>query len=533
MLEADLIAQLTQYLELVREPIELRSSLDDSQPKSNDMAEMLDEIAACSDQVTHVRTDDDARKPSFEIVRPGTDISVRFAGLPLGHEFTSLVLALLQVGGHPVKEEQSVIDAVRALDADLEFTTYMSLTCQNCPTVVQALNAMAVLNPRIKHVAVEGSLFQDEVNERRIMAVPTIYLNGQEFGSGRMDIADFVAKLDTGAAARTAESLNERAPYDVLVVGAGPAGVSASIYAARKGFRTGLVGERLGGQILDTMSIENFISVPRTEGPAMAAALGEHLGQYDVDQIKNVRAAELVPASGGGLHEVRFEGGGVLRAKTIVLATGARWRTLGVPGEDEYRNKGVTFCPHCDGPLFKGKPIAVVGGGNSGVEAAIDLAGVTGHVTVVEYLDELRADSVLLRKLDSLPNVDVVRSARTTEIVGDGGEVTALQYEDRASGELRTVDVSGVFVQIGLLPVTEWLAGSGLELSERNEIVVDASGATSIPGIFAAGDATTTPYKQIVVAMGGGATAALSAFDYLIRQDVSSATVEAGELATV
>jgi NADH-dependent peroxiredoxin subunit F len=420
---------------------------------------------------------------------------------------------------------------VQALDGDYEFTTYMSLTCQNCPTVVQALNAMAVLNPRIKHVAVEGSLFQDEVAERRIMAVPTIYLNGQEFGSGRMDIADFVAKLDTGAAARTAESLNEREPYDVLVVGAGPAGVAASIYAARKGFRTALVGERLGGQVLDTMSIENFVSVPHTEGPALAASLGEHVAQYDIDEIKNVRASKLVPAT-GGLHEVQFEGGGVLRAKSIVLATGARWRTLGVPGEDEYRNKGVTFCPHCDGPLFKGKPIAVVGGGNSGVEAAIDLAGVTGHVTVVEYLDELRADSVLLRKLDSLPNVDVVRSARTTEIVGDGGEVTALQYEDRVSGELKTVDVNGVFVQIGLLPVTEWLAGSGLELTERNEIVVDAAGATNIPGIFAAGDATTTPYKQIVVAMGGGATAALSAFDYLIRQDVAS-VAEVGELATV
>ncbi|MFV0532843.1 MAG: alkyl hydroperoxide reductase subunit F [Cumulibacter sp.] len=530
MLEADLIAQLTGYLELVREPIELRSSLDHDQPKSQDMHEMLDEIAACSDRVTHVRADDDARTPSFAIVRPGTDISVRFAGLPLGHEFTSLVLALLQVGGHPVKEEPSLIDAVQALEGDFEFTTYMSLSCQNCPTVVQALNAMAVLNPRIKHTAVEGSLFQDEVNERRILAVPTIYLNGAEFGSGRMDIADFVAKLDTGAAARAAESLNERAPYDVLVVGSGPAGVSAAIYAARKGFRTGLAGERLGGQVLDTMSIENFVSTPYTEGPKLAAALGEHAARYEIDQIRNVVASELVPATDGGLHEVRFVGGGVLRAKSIVLATGARWRTLGVPGEDEYRNKGVTFCPHCDGPLFKNKPIAVVGGGNSGVEAAIDLAGVTGHVTVIEYLDELRADSVLLRKLDSLPNVDVVRSARTTEIVGDGGEVTAVQYEDRESGDLKTVAVNGVFVQIGLLPVTEWLRSSGVELSGHGEILIDAAGATNIPGIFAAGDVTTTPYKQIVVAMGGGSTAALSAFDYLIRQDVPT---EAGELASV
>ena len=520
MLTVDLIAQLTQYLELVREPIELRSTLDDTQPKSREMGEMLDEIAACSPKVTHVRTDDDRRTPSFAIARPGSDISVRFAGLPLGHEFTSLVLALLQVGGHPVKEEQSLIDAVRDLDGEYEFVTYMSLTCQNCPAVVQALNTMAVLNPRITHVAVEGSLFQDEVNELGIRAVPSIYLNGAEFASGRMDIADFVAKLDANAGARTAASLNDREPYDVLVVGGGPAGVAASIYAARKGIRTGLVGERVGGQVLDTMAIENFISVPHTEGPQMAAALGEHMSKYDIDQIKNVRATSLRAARDGGLHEVEFDGGGVLRAKSVILATGAQWRTLNVPGEQEYRNKGVTFCPHCDGPLFKGKPIAVVGGGNSGIEAAIDLAGVAGHVTVVEFLDELRADDVLLRKLRSLPNVDIVTSARTTEIVGDGDGVTALAYEDRVTGEARTVDVNGVFIQIGLLPATEWLKDSGVTLSERLEIDIDDRGATSVPGVFAAGDATTVPYKQIVISMGAGATAALSAFDHLIRQDI-------------
>ncbi|WP_153503326.1 alkyl hydroperoxide reductase subunit F [Cumulibacter manganitolerans] len=520
MLTADLTAQLTQYLELVREPIELRSTLDDSQPKSREMAELLDGIAACSAKVSHVRTDDDDRAPSFAIVRPGTDISVRFAGLPLGHEFTSLVLALLQVGGHPVKEEQALIDAVRDLDGDYEFVTYMSLTCQNCPTVVQALNTMAVLNPRIKHTAVEGSLFQDEVNARKIRAVPTVYLNGEELASGRMDIADFVAKLDETAGARTAEALNERDPYDVLVVGGGPAGVAASVYAARKGIRTGLAGERIGGQILDTMAIENFISVPHTEGRQMAAALAEHMARYDIDQIKNVRAASLRRARDGGLHEVTFEGGGSLRARTIVLATGAAWRTLDVPGEAEYRNKGVTFCPHCDGPLFKGKPIAVVGGGNSGIEAAIDLAGVVDHVTVIEFLDELRADDVLLRKLRSLPNVEVIRSARTTEITGDGHEVTGLLYEDRASGERRRLDVSGVFVQIGLLPATEWLKDSGVTLSERLEIEVDHRGATNVSGVFAAGDATTAPYKQIVISMGDGATAALSAFDHLIRQEV-------------
>ncbi|GAB3707221.1 alkyl hydroperoxide reductase subunit F [Mariniluteicoccus flavus] len=523
MLDQDLIAQLTQYLEMVREPIELRSSLDD-QPKSHEMAEMIDEIAGCSDKVTHTRVDDDERRPSFAIVRTSApEISVRFAGLPLGHEFTSLVLALLQVGGHPVKENEATIEAVKSLDQDLEFVTYMSLSCQNCPTVVQALNAMAVLNPRIKHTAVEGSLFQDEVSERRILAVPTIYLNGEEFASGRMDIADFVARLDSGAAERAAEGLNEKDPYDVLVVGGGPAGAAAAIYAARKGIRTGLAGEKLGGQVLDTMSIENLISVPYTEGPQLGAALEDHMSKYDIDTMKSVRASQLVPGKDGQLHKVVFEGGGELSAKTVVLSTGARWRTLGVPGEDEYRNKGVTFCPHCDGPLFKGKPIAVIGGGNSGVEAAIDLAGVVGHVTVIEFLDELKADDVLLRKLHSLPNVDVIKSARTTEVVGDGSQVTALKFEDRETGEEKQVDVNGVFVQIGLLPVTEWLKDSGIELSDRHEVVVNDRAATNVPGIFAAGDCTTVPYKQIVISMGQGSTAALAAFDHLIRTSAPDA----------
>ncbi|MGJ3507556.1 alkyl hydroperoxide reductase subunit F [Enemella sp. A6] len=520
MLDANLTAQLTQYLERITEPIELRSSLDD-RPKSAEMAELLDEIAACSDLVSHVRTDDDERKPSFAIARPGSDISVRFAGLPMGHEFTSLVLALLQVGGVPVKEDEAVLEAVKDLDGEYEFVTYMSLTCQNCPTVVQALNAMAVVNPKIKHTAVEGSLFQDEVEERRILAVPTVFLNGEEFGAGRMDIADFVAKLDTSGGARMAEKLNEREAYDVLVVGGGPAGAAAAIYAARKGIRTGVAAERVGGQTLDTMSIENFVSVPKTEGPAFAAALEQHMSDYDIDLIKNVRAEKLEPGDGAeGLHTVHFEGGGQLRAKTVILATGARWRTLGVPGEQEYRNKGVSFCPHCDGPLFKGKPIAVVGGGNSGIEAAIDLAGVTSHVTVVEFLDELKADEVLLRKLHSLPNTEVITGARTTEVLGDDSEMTGLNYEDRATGESRHLDVNGVFVQIGLLPNTEWLKGT-VELSERGEIVIDDRGNTSVPGVFAAGDCTVVPYKQILIAEGAGATSALSAFDHLIRVPVA------------
>ncbi|WP_420174505.1 alkyl hydroperoxide reductase subunit F [Luteococcus sp. OSA5] len=522
VLDSNLTAQLSQLLTKVVEPIELVASVDD-RPKSTEMVELLNEIAALSDKIS-VRTDgDDARKPSFAIVRTGSDISVRFAGIPLGHEFSSLVLALVQVGGNPVKEDADLIDQVKGLDGDYEFVTYMSLTCQNCPTVVQALNAMAVLNPRIKHTAVEGSLFQGEVNEKNILAVPQVYLNGEPFASGRMEMADFVAKLDSGAGERAASKLNELDPYEVLVVGQGPAGAAAAIYTARKGFRTGLVGERFGGQVLDTMSIENFISVPKTEGPKFAAALEQHVGDYDIDVLKNLSATGVVPASEqGGYHTVKFGDQASLKARTVILATGASWRLMSVPGEDEYRNKGVTFCPHCDGPLFKGKKIAVVGGGNSGVEAAIDLAGVVDHVTVVEFMDTLKADGVLQKKLTSMPNVDVITSAQTTEVVGDGAQVTALKYKDRTTDEEKQLELSGVFVQIGLLPNTRWLQDSGVELSPRGEIEINERGETSVPGIFAAGDCSTEPYKQIVVAQGSGATAALSAFDYLIRNSAGS-----------
>ncbi|WP_226345106.1 alkyl hydroperoxide reductase subunit F [Agilicoccus flavus] len=515
MLDSALITQVNTLMTNLRRPVELVATLDD-RPASAQMRELLTEIAEQSDLITASFDGDDERAPSFAVTSPGTGIDVRFAGLPLGHEFSSLVLALLHVGGHTVKEEDDVVAAIQGLTGEYEFVTYMSLSCQNCPTVVQALNTMAALNPRIRHTAVEGSLFQDEVNGRNVLAVPTVYLDGEVFGQGRMDAAEIVAKLDTGADARAAEKLEARDPYDVLVVGGGPAGASAAIYAARKGIRTGLVAERFGGQVLDTMAIENLVSVPYTEGPKLAASLREHVDAYDVDVLTGYRAAGLAPAGEQGLATVEFEGGGSLSARSVVLATGARWRTMGVPGEDEYRNKGVTFCPHCDGPLFRDKPVAVVGGGNSGVEAAIDLAGVVRHVTVVEFLTELKADDVLQRKLRSLPNVDVVLGARTTEVTGDGTSVTGLTYEDRATGQTRSLAVNGVFVQIGLLPNTGWLDGS-VELTDRGEVVVDEKGHTSAPGVVAAGDCTTVPFKQIVVALGAGSTASLSAFDHLVR----------------
>jgi alkyl hydroperoxide reductase subunit F len=516
MLDANLKTQLKAYLEKVTQPFEIVASLDDGD-KSKELLGLLQDIVSLTDKITLKTDGNDARRPSFSLNRPGADISLRFAGIPMGHEFTSLVLALLQVGGHPSKLEADKIEQIKSIEGEYHFETYFSLSCQNCPDVVQALNLMAVLNPNIRHVAIDGALFQDEVEQRQVMAVPSLYLNGEVFGQGRMDVDQILAKLDTNSSARDAEKLNAKEAFDVLVVGGGPAGAAAAIYAARKGIRTGVAAERFGGQVLDTMAIENFISVQETEGPKLARALEEHTRQYDVDIMNLQRAAKLIPASAvGQLHQVEFSSGATLKAKTIILATGARWREMNVPGEQEYRNKGVAYCPHCDGPLFKGKRVAVIGGGNSGVEAAIDLAGIVSHVTLIEFDSQLRADAVLQRKLHSLPNVNVITSALTSEVKGDGKKVTGLTYKDRNSDEFHAIELEGIFVQIGLLPNSEWLKGS-VELSPRGEIVVDAKGQTSLPGVFAAGDVTTAPYKQIVIAMGEGAKASLAAFDHLIR----------------
>jgi NADH-dependent peroxiredoxin subunit F len=520
MLDDNLKTQLAGYLQRLTQPVEIVASLD-QRDASREMRDLLDEVASLSPLIGVRHDGNDARRPSFSVSRAGQSMGIRFAAIPMGHEFSSLVLALLQAGGHPPKLEQEVIDQIISLDGDFSFETYMSLTCHNCPDVVQALNLMAVLNPRIRHVAVDGALFQDEVEARQIMAVPAIYLNGQPFGSGRMEIGEILAKIDTGAAARDAAKLAHKDAFDVLIVGGGPAGAAAAVYAARKGIRTGLVAERLGGQTLDTLGIENFISVLETEGPKFAAALEAHARHYDVDLMGGQRVEALTPAaSPDGLTTVTLANGAELKGRTVILSTGARWRNVNVPGEQEYRNKGVAYCPHCDGPLFKGRKVAVIGGGNSGVEAAIDLAGVVAHVTLIEFADQLKADAVLVNKLKSLANVTIHTGAQTTEITGDGQKVTGLRYRDRKRGTEHAVELAGVFVQIGLVPNTEWLRGT-VELSKHGEIVVDARGATSVPGVFAAGDVTTTPFKQIIIAAGEGAKAALSAFDHLIRQGSS------------
>ncbi|WP_348683586.1 alkyl hydroperoxide reductase subunit F [Acidovorax soli] len=520
MLDEQLKTQLSAYLERVQQPFELVASLNDSDT-SREMLELLQTIQSLrSDKIT-LRTDgNDARKPSFTLQRTGSTSQLRFAGLPLGHEFTSLVLALLWTGGHPPKVEADVIEQIQALEGDFNFEVYMSLTCHNCPDVVQALALMAILNPQVKTTVIEGGAFQQEVTERGIMAVPMVYLNGQEFASGRMTVEEIVAKLDTGAAARDAAKLSAKAPYDMLIIGGGPAGAAAAVYAARKGIRTGVAAERFGGQVNDTLGIENYISVIETDGPKFAAALEAHTRAYDVDIMNLQRADRLIPATQpGGLIEVQLANGGSLKAKSVILSTGARWRNVNVPGEAEYKNKGVAYCPHCDGPLFKGKRTAVIGGGNSGVEAAIDLAGIVAHVTLVEFADQLKADAVLVKKLQSLPNVTIHTNAQTTEITGADGKVNGLKFKDRATGEEHLVPLAGVFVQIGLVPNTDWLKGT-VALSKFGEIEIDAKGQTNVPGVFAAGDCTTVPYKQIVIAAGAGATAALSAFDHLIRTSV-------------
>ncbi|MDM5191848.1 alkyl hydroperoxide reductase subunit F [Bacillus hominis] len=506
ILDADIKTQLSQYLQLMENDILLKVSAGDDNV-SKDMLSLVDELATMSSKITVEKVELE-RTPSFSVNRPGEDTGVVFAGIPLGHEFTSLVLALLQVSGRAPKVEQKLIDQIKNIQGEYHFESYISLSCHNCPDVVQALNVMSVLNSGITHTMIDGAAFKEEVESKDIMAVPTVYLNGESFGSGRMTLEEILAKMGNGP---DASELSDKDPYDVLVVGGGPAGASAAIYAARKGIRTGIVAERFGGQVMDTMGIENFISVKRTEGPKLVASLEEHVKEYDIDVMNLQRAKRLEKKE---LIEVELENGAILKSKSVIVSTGARWRNVGVPGEAEFKNKGVAYCPHCDGPLFIGKDVAVIGGGNSGIEAAIDLAGIVNHVTVLEFMPELKADAVLQERLNSLPNVTVLKNVQTKEITGTD-KVNGISYIDRETEEVHHVELQGVFVQIGLVPNTDWL-GETVE-RVRGEIVTDKHGATNVPGVFAAGDCTNNPYKQIIISMGSGANAALGAFDYLIR----------------
>ena len=506
LLDQEFKAQLSQYLQLLEGEVHIKISAGDDDV-SRDMAALLDELATMSSHIKVEKTQLE-RTPSFTVNRPGEDTGITFAGIPLGHEFTSLVLALLQVSGRAPKVDQKVIDQIKALKGNYHFQTYVSLSCHNCPDVVQALNVMSVLNPAITHTMIDGSAFREEVEAKEIMAVPSVYLNGELFGSGRMSLEEILAKLGSGP---DASEFSNKEPFDVLIVGGGPAGASAAIYSARKGIRTGIVADRFGGQVLDTVGIENLITVNYTEGPKLAATLEEHVKQYNVD-IMNLQRAKRIEKK--EFIEVELENGAVLKSKTVILSTGARWRNADVPGEEAYRNKGIAYCAHCDGPLFAGKDVAVIGGGNSGVEAAIDLAGIVKHVTLLAR-STVKADPVLQDRVHSLPNVTVIENAQIEEITGTD-KVNGVAYVDRVSGDEHRIDVQGIFVQIGTIPNTEWL-GDSVERNQKGEIVINKSGETSIPGVFAAGDCTDSVYKQIIVSMGSGATAALGAFDYLIR----------------
>lgn len=508
MLDKNIKQQLASYLEMLENDIVIKKNVGNDKI-SLEVNELIDEISSMSPKI-HVEIATFDRTPSFSINRMHEDTGVTFAGVPLGHEFSSLVLALLQVSGRPPKIDESLIKSIKSIDRDLSFETYISLSCHNCPDVVQALNLMSILNPRITHTMIDGEPFQDEVESRNIMAVPTVFLNGEHFDSGRTSLEEILLKLGEK---KDNTALNDKEVFDVLVIGGGPSGSSAAIYSARKGLNTGIVVERFGGQVMDTMAIENFISVKYTEGPKLSRNLEEHVRNYDVDIISGESAKSLT--KNGDFIEVALESNATLKSKTVIISTGAKWRELGVPGEEKFKNKGVAFCPHCDGPIYKGKDIAVVGGGNSGIEAAIDLANIVKHVTVLEFLPELKADAVLQEKLYSLSNVTVLKNVQVKEITGTN-KVDGIIYIDRSTNEEKRINLEGIFIQIGLAPNTKWISES-LELNRIGEIVVDKKCSTSLDGVFAAGDCTDSPYKQIIIAMGSGATASLSAFDYLIR----------------
>jgi len=513
MLDTNIKTQLKAYFERIESPIVLEATLDDG-TQSAQMLELLNEVAEQSTKITVKTSGSSKNIPSFTVGKADEVARIAFSGLPMGHEMTSFILAILQASGYPPKVEQDVIESIKGLEGKKRFQTFISLSCHNCPDVVQALNLMAALNPDIEHEMIDGALFQGLVDEYQIMAVPTVILNGEVFGQGRMSVEEIAAKLDTNTSARDAEKLNAKDAYDSLIIGGGPAGASAAIYSARKGIRTGVVAQKFGGQVADTVGIENFISVKETEGPKLVMALEQHVKEYEVD-VMNLQTAKSLNKTGDEIT-ITLENGAVLKSKTVILSTGARWREMNVPGEQEYRGKGVAYCPHCDGPLYKGKRVAVIGGGNSGVEAAIDLAGIVSHVTLVEFDTKLRADAVLQKKMHSMPNVTVITNALSKEVLGADGKVTTLRYEDRANNQMHDIALEGIFVQIGLLPNTDWLKGV-IDLSPRGEVIIDQKGETSMPGVFAAGDCTTVPYKQIIIAMGEGAKASLSAFDYLIR----------------
>ena len=514
MLENNLKQQLAQYLDLLKTEVTIGLSVTNDD-KSEKVKEFVTEVAELSDKIK-VEEKDLEYKPSFEVKGEFDHGKIVFAGVPLGHEFASFALAMLQAGGVAPKVDESTKKRIESMEG-ADFETIVSLSCHNCPEVVQALNIMAILNPNVNHTMIEGSMFQDIADNRDVLAVPAIFKNGEFFEGGKQTMDTLLDKLAGG---KSADDFADKAAFDVLIIGGGPAAATAAVYAARKGVSTGLVASEFGGQVVETLGIENIPGFKYTEGPSFMGQMEDQVKALGVDIMTGALAENIKESENSAqdlrLIEVELDNGAKLEARSVIIATGARWRLLGIPGETEFRNKGVAYCTHCDGPLFKGKKVAVIGGGNSGIEAAIDLAAMVEHVTVIEFLPELKADQVLQDKLFSLDNVEVVKNAQTTGLYGEN-KLQRLEYTDRETNEEHAIDVEGCFIQVGLVPNTDWLKESDVELTDRGEIIINPDGSTSLESVYAAGDATTSLFKQIVIAAGSGATAALGAFNYLMR----------------
>lgn len=514
MLESTLIDQLRGIFAELRNDYTFDVTVAEDHPSRQQLLELLNDVVSVSNCLT--LQEKQGAGLSFDLLKNGEKTGVRFRAVPTGHEFTSLLLAVLNADGKGKNlPDEFVTKRLKSLKGDIHLSTYMSLTCTNCPDVVQTLNAMAVINPRISHEAVDGAIYKEEAEGLDLQAVPAVYADGELLHVGRGSFGELLAKLEEryGVESDQTEEIAVR-EYDVMVVGGGPAGTAAAVYSARKGLKVAVIAERVGGQVNETSGIENLISVPKTTGSKLADDLRNHMGEYPIDIFEH-RKVENVTVE-NNMKIVSTQGGEVFTAPALIIATGASWRKLNIEGESEFIGKGVAFCPHCDGPFYKGKRVAVVGGGNSGIEAAIDLAGIASHVTVFEFLDELKADKVLQEKVRSLPNVEVFLHSQTTEVVNNGEKVTGLKVKDRKSEEERIVELDGVFVQIGLAPNSEAFKNV-VEVNRFGEIVIDERTRTNIPGIYAAGDVTTVPYKQIIISMGEGAKAALTAFDDRIR----------------
>ncbi len=488
--------------------------------KRAELVSFLSDIAGVSDKLNVEERDTQGQLRSaisFLLEADGQDTGIRFSGIPGGHEFNSLIIAILHASGTELKVDDSVKSIVKAVKDELNFEVFISLSCHNCPEVVQALNQFALLNDNITSEMIDGGLYQNLISERDIQGVPSVYLNGELFANGKVDAASLIDKLiERDPSLKEANTGVQLPLQDVTVIGGGPAGVASAIYSARKGLKVTVVAESFGGQVKDTMGIENLISVPKTTGPELVGNLMEHVNDYDITLKEHVRVENIEK---GNVKTITLSSGEQIRTRSLVVATGARWRELGVPGERENVGNGVAYCPHCDGPFFKGKDVAVIGGGNSGIEAALDLAGIVKSVTVFEFMPTLKADQVLIDQAEKRDNITIIKNAATRQILAENGKVNAIEYQDRSTNEVHTLDLAGVFVQIGLVPNSQFMKDV-VEMTPYGEIVVDTKCQTSEAGIFAAGDVTTVPYKQIVISMGEGAKASLAAFEYLLSHEV-------------